>query len=178
MLDQIWGFSENKDGTIWTATQSGIVYLVTPSYKEDGEPLLNNFKLEKYGAEQGLKFASGLVFNVAGETFFPADSCIYRFVWAEKKFVPDYRVGHLPKHGGLDEFFIIEDSECWIILDFGKDKRIATPQADGSYKLDTTTLLPISDNLVNFTYPEKNGVIWFGTTDGLIRFDDPQQKTI
>ena len=177
LVDQIWGFSENKDGSLWTGTQSGIVYRINPSFDENGEPLLKKFQISKLGAEQGLKAASGLVFQVGDETFFPGDSCIYQFNNTEKRFVPDYRFGHFPNRGGIDEFFMTEDSKHRIILDFGKYKRIATPKADGTYDLDTTTLLPIADNLISFIYPENNGIIWFGTTDGLIRFDENQQKT-
>ena len=174
--DQVWSFSENKDGSVWAGTQNGIVYRFTPSFDGNGDPELNNFRIEKFGPEQGLKLSSGLVFKIKGESFFPGDSCIYRYDSVEKKFVSDHRFGHFPKHGGFDEFNIAADSTGRVFIDFAKQKIIATPSQDGNYALDTTSLLPIADPIVNFIYPEKNGIIWFGTTDGLIRFDENHEK--
>lgn len=172
LSDQIWGFSENTDGSVWTATQSGIVYRFTPSFNEQGDPVLKNFKVEKFGNSQGLVNASGLVFHLGNETFFPGDSCIYRYDEIQKRFVSDYRFGHMPKHGGYDEFFITRDAKGRVFLDFGKRKIIATPLSDGKYQLDTTTLLPLSDHNISYIYPDNNGIVWFCTTDGLIRFDE------
>jgi K+-sensing histidine kinase KdpD/CheY-like chemotaxis protein len=174
--DQIWSFAENEDGKVWTGTQNGISYRFTPSYNESGEPVLKNFKVEKFGPEQGLKDGLGIMYKIKGKVLFPADSVIYNYNEAGKKFIPDYTFGHFPNGGGKEEFNIVEDAKGRVIIRFGKETLIATPQPDGKYRLNKTALLPLTDRTMSFIYPEQNGVIWIGTTDGLVRFDETLEK--
>ena len=174
--DQIWTFMENKDGSVWVGTQNQVVYRFMPSFDANGQPILKDFKVERFGAEQGLVSAVGNVFDVKGEAWFPADSVIYKYDEAQKKFRPDYSFGHFPQGGAKEEFFIVEDARGRIILRFGKETMIGTPQPDGKYKMNKTALLPIADRSVSFIYPEENGIVWVGTTDGLVRFDETLEK--
>jgi signal transduction histidine kinase/CheY-like chemotaxis protein len=174
--DQVWSFSENEDGTLWAGTQSGIVYKLSPAFNEKGDPLLNKFHVEKFDEKQGLKSALGMVYKIKGKPFFPADSCIYQFDENKKRFVKDTSFGHFPNGGGKDEFNIVEDKAGRVWLRFGKETILATPQPNGQYRLDRTPLLPIADRTFSFIYPEDNGILWIGTTDGLVRFDEQMEK--
>jgi K+-sensing histidine kinase KdpD/CheY-like chemotaxis protein len=174
--DQVWTFAENKDGSIWAGTQNGYAFLITPSYDNSGMPLLKNYRVEKYGTEQGLVDALGVMSKIKGKVWFPADSIIYTFDEAKKKFAPDYSFGHFPNGGGKEEANIVEDAKGRVILRFGKETIIATPQTDGKYSLNKTALLPMAERTFSFIYPEANGIVWIGTTDGLVRFDETLEK--
>ena len=67
--DQVWTFTENKNGTIWAGTQNGVVYRLTLAFDEKGNPDLKKTGIEKYGAEHGLKNGPGAVFSVKGVAF-------------------------------------------------------------------------------------------------------------
>lgn len=170
--DQVWTFSENKDGTIWAGTQSGVAYKIKPSFNRDGDVVLNDFKVERFGEDQGLKSALGNVYKIKGATWFPADSCIYRYDETLKKFVIDTTFGNFKNGGGKDEFFIVEDKGGRVWVRFGKETVMAIPQPNGKYRIDKTSLLPIGDRSVATIFPEDNGIVWICTTDGLVRFDE------
>lgn len=174
--DQVWTFSENEDGTIWIGTQSSIIYKLRPAFNEKGEPVLTKFQVEKFGAEHGFKAALGAVFKIKGESWFPADSCIYRFDEKQNRFVKDTTFGNFKNGGGKDEFCIAEDKQGRVWLQFGNETVLAAPQPNGKYRLDKTPLLPISDRTISFFYPENNGILWIGTTDGLVRYDEKMEK--
>lgn len=174
--DQIWTFSENNDGTVWAGTQSGVVYKLTPSFNESRQPVLNKFRIEKFGEKQGLISALGVVYKVKGKSWFPGDSCIYTFDENKKQFIKDTSFGHFINGGGKDEFNIAEDKDGRVWIRFGKETILATPQPNGKYRLDKTPLLPIADRTFSFIYPERDGILWIGTTDGLVRFDEQMEK--
>jgi K+-sensing histidine kinase KdpD/CheY-like chemotaxis protein len=174
--DQVWTFSENKDGTVWVGTQSSLVYRITPSFNEKQEPVINKFSVEKFGKEQGFSSALGAVYKIKGESWFPADSFIYKFDEKQKRFVKDTTFGNFKNGGGKDEFFMAEDKAGRVWVRMGKETTIATPQPNGKYRLDKTSLLPINDRSISFIYPEDNGIVWICTTDGLVRFDEKIEK--
>jgi GAF domain-containing protein/DNA-binding response OmpR family regulator len=175
--DQIWTFSENPDGSLWVGTQNNTFYKLTaPKFNSDDELIMNEFKIERFGEETGLKDILGSVFKIKGETYFPADSCIYKYDQAQKKFVKEESFGNFPNGGGKEEFFITEDKSGRVWIRFGKETVLAIPQPNGKYRIDKTSLLPIGDRSVSAIYPEDNGIVWICTTDGLVRFDERVQK--
>ncbi len=176
MDDQFWTFSENKDGTIWAGTQSASVYRLTPAFDENGQPDIHRFSYEKFGEAQGLKNSLGAVYAVKGESWFIGDSSLYKFDEKQKRFYPDTTFGHFANGGGASEFDMVEDYAGRVWLRFGKETILATPQPNGKYRIDKTSLLPVADRSFSVIYPEPNGIVWLCTTDGLVRFDENRGK--
>ncbi len=174
--DQIWTFSENNNGSVWVGTQSGVVYRVTPSFNEKQEPIISQFRVERFGEKEGFQSAIGNVYKIKGESWFPSDSCIYKFNEQKNRFVKDTTFGNFKNGGGKDEFYIAEDKSGRVWVRFGKETVLATPQPNGKYRLDKTSLLPITDRSFAAIYPEDNGIVWICTTDGLVRFDEKIEK--
>ncbi len=174
--DQLWTFSENKDGSFWAGTQNGTVYLVTPAYDAKGQPDVKRFVYEKFGEEHGLRKAAGSVFNIKGENYFLGDSSLFRFDEQQKRFYADTTFGNFEYAGGIAEFDVHEDPKGRVWIRFGKETIIATPQADGKYKIDKTSLLPVAEKSFAKIFSEENGITWFCTTDGLIRYDENLHK--
>ncbi len=174
--DQFWSFGENKDGTFWGGTQSGVIYRIKPVFDANGNPDVSKFTFRKYDEKDGFRKALGGVWHIKDENYFPADSVIYRFDEKTKRFIPDTTFGVFTKGGGVDQFDMIEDSSGRVWIRFGKETIVATQQADGKYSVDRTALLPIAEKTVGKLYPDKDGIIWVCTTDGLIRYDGRIQK--
>ena len=176
MNDQFWTFGENKDGTVWAGTQSGVIYKITPVYTADGVPDISRFTFKKYDEADGFHKALGGVWHIKNENYFPADSVIYRFDEVSKRFIADTTFGVFPAGGGKDQFDMVEDSTGRVWVRFGKETVVATPAANGKYTIDRTALRTISEQTINKIFPDKDGIIWFCTTEGIVRYDARIQK--
>ena len=172
ITDQVWNIVENKDGEIWGGTQNGITYRFTIAYDDKGIPDLQKTKVERFGAEAGIKNALGVVYNIKGVNYFVADSALYKFDNKLKRFVVDTTFGTFPNAGLSTEFDIAEDYRERVWIRAGKLIRLAVPKPGGGYTLDDNQLGSLSELTIQKLYPEKNGILWLGTTDGLIRYDE------
>ncbi|HRO71286.1 MAG TPA: triple tyrosine motif-containing protein, partial [Chitinophagaceae bacterium] len=174
--DQFWTFAENKDGSFWAGTQNGSVYLIKPALDANGQLDVKRFVYEKFGEGHGLRKAAGSVFQIKGENYFLGDSSLFRFDEQQKKFYADTSFGNFEYAGGIAEFDVHEDPKGRLWMRFGKETIIATPQADGKYKIDKTSLLPVAEKTFSKIFSEENGITWICTTDGLIRYDENLHK--
>ncbi len=165
----VWSFAEKGDGQMWAGTQSGATYLITLSPDKNGKPDLSKTRVEVFGKKDGYKTSFNGVFTLNHTIYFNSDSATYAFNEKQKHFVKT-------SFNGLTNFFGIEDStkKMWLVSGTADNYKgiIATPQSNGSYQLDSTSLLPINDIIYNsFTYPDINDIEWFLSTDGLFRYD-------
>lgn len=172
ITDQIWSITENKDGSIWAGTQAGAVFHVTIGINEKGNIDFKKTSFEKYNAEHGYKNGLGQVFSIKGINYFIADSSLYTFDNKVKRFIADSSFGHFNKGGGNTEFEMAEDDQGRVWIRFGKELRIAYPKPEGGYRLDNTLLNAISELTIQKIFPEKNGIVWICTSDGLIRYNE------
>ena len=174
--EQIWTFSENSEGKIWAGSANGVVYRLTPVIDENGNLDKKKTIVETFGAAQGLIDAVGTVASIKGNSYFVADSFLYTFNDKQKRFIPDTTFGKFPKGGAATQFAIEEDLQGRVWIRAGKETILATPKPEGGYSIDNTLLNSIGDFTIQDFYPEKNGVVWICTTDGLIRYDENLQK--
>jgi hypothetical protein len=77
-------------------TQNGIAYRFTIAYDDKGIPDLQKTKVERFGAEAGIKNALGIVYNIKGINYFVADSALYTFDNKLKRFGRDTTFGPFP----------------------------------------------------------------------------------
>ncbi|KIC95418.1 ATP-binding protein [Flavihumibacter solisilvae] len=177
MQEQYWTFGENNDGTFWAGTQSGVIYLVTPAFDSQGKPDLSKFKYRKYDEKDGFRNALGGVWHVKDENYFPADTLIYRFDQKKQRFFKDTTFASTWLGRGVEQFDMVGDSAGTVWIRFGEQTIIAEPQPDGKYRINKTALLPVADQtVVGKIYPDKDGIVWFCTTDGLVRYDSKIKK--
>src|SRR6185295_7901551 len=137
---------------------------------------LQKTKVEKFGAEAGLKNGLGTMYAIKGVNYFVADSGLFRFNNSISGYVPDTTFGTFPNGGLVNEFDMAEDSQGRVWIRAAKMIRLAIPRPEGGYRLDDSQLGSLSDFTIQKLYPETDGVIWFGTTDGLIRYDENIEK--
>ena len=173
---QAWTMFEDKDGMIWMGTQNEIVFRINIVLDSAGNVDFKKCTADKFGIEDGLAPGCGPVYGVNGVAYFAADSSFYVFDKKTNRFVKDSTFGKFPNAGGKDEVYVWEDSSKRAWIRFGKASVIATPQSDGTYTTDKTSLLPISERTISQFYPENNKITWICTTDGLVRFDENKKK--
>jgi K+-sensing histidine kinase KdpD/CheY-like chemotaxis protein len=175
--NQFWTLTENDDGSFWAGTQNAEVYHLIPAFDKTGRPDLKQFKFKKYGAADGLKHALGAVYHVKNKNYFVGDSALFVFDEKSERFREDTTFGTFKNGGGgTAEFAIAEDKKGRVWIRFGKETRLAIPKPDGTFQLNKTSLLPLSETTIASIYPEDNGVVWFSSTDGLVRFDENLKK--
>jgi hypothetical protein len=78
--------------------------------------------------------------------------------------------------GGNNEFNMVPDHKGRIWLRFGKKLVLAVPKTGGGYTIRETGLNPITELTIQAIFPEKDGIIWFCTTDGLVRYDENLER--
>jgi len=176
VTEQIWSFSENSSGKIWAGSANGIVYRITPVIDNAGNLDKAKTLVETFSAKQGLKDAVGTVTTIKGKSYFNADTLLYTFDDKQNRFVPDYTFGKFPKGSSASQFAIEEDSSGRVWIRVGRETLLATPKPEGSYTLDYSQLKPVAEFTVQDFYPEKTGILWLCTTDGLIRYDENLEK--
>ena len=176
ITEAVWTFTEDSMNRIWAGTQNSTVFRVTLAFDDQGAPDLKKTGVQKFSIADGLGTGSGPVYMVKGKTYFVADSAIYSFDETKKRFFVDTTFGTFPNGGGKDESYIVEEQSGRVWIRMGKELRMATPEVNGKYSIDKTPFLPIAGGTIAMVYPETNGIVWFCTTDGLIRFDENIKK--
>jgi hypothetical protein len=86
--------------------------------------------------------------------------------------VEDTTFGTFPNGGYQLSLTFAVDYRGRVWIRAGKLIRLAIPRPEGGYTLDDTQLGSLSELTIQKLYPEKNGILWLGTTDGLIRYDE------
>ncbi|MBS1632237.1 MAG: hypothetical protein JST10_06650, partial [Bacteroidetes bacterium] len=176
ITDQIWTFAENKDGTFWAGAQNGWVYRISLAFDANGNIDKKKTSFAKYGVNDGYTKGSGLVFTINNINYFSADSSLFTFDDSKKRFVVDTTFGKFSKGNGATDLTLVEDPQGIVWIKIGKEFRKAIPQDGGDYKIEPANLNVLNDFSVGAFYPEKNGILWIATTDGLIRYDENLQK--
>jgi len=166
--------AEAKNGHLWLVTSRGGIVEVNFPVNSD-EPVVI-----PHDTPPGLSGAQVHSEAVAAEhVIFATDKGILRFDEKNDKFIPDKTLGD-EFEGGPDStpvFRIIEDKNknIWFI----SESRIhqAIPGPKGSVKILFKPFLRLPTAQINTIYPDPDGkTIWFGSIDGLIRFDAKAKK--
>ena len=176
VAEQIWSFSENKDGTLWAGSANSVVYRLAFVIDQHGIPNTKKTIVETIRPDESINDLTGIVININGKSYFTADSVLYVFDDNQKKFIQDTTFGRFPDGGVASEFAFVEDYSGRVWIRGGKVTRVALPKPGGGYTLDDSQLNSLTDYTIQYFYPEKSGIVWVCTTDGLIRYDENLEK--
>lgn len=160
---------EDDNGNLWlgSRTQGVLKFDFTGGEGPPGITL--------YNTGHGLPKGEIYVARAAGYVLFATSDGLYRFDDKNGTFIPDPVLG--PKFAGGTEpvFRLAEDSGKHIWFHSGRRNFHAVPQNDGSFKVEGTPFLRIPQTQVHSIYPDGQ-TVWFGCTDGLIRYDTTVPK--
>jgi signal transduction histidine kinase/DNA-binding response OmpR family regulator/ligand-binding sensor domain-containing protein len=156
--------SEDPGGNLWLGTLTeGVLNVAWPRG-------IDNPVIKRYKAERGLPHGEVHVFEAAGHVMFATEKGIKRFDQGKKQFIPDYTLGKELADGSRSVFRITEDRDKQIWLFSGNRIIRAERQPGGLYRVDKKPFLRLPMRQVNSIYPEA-ATVWFGSIEGLIRYD-------
>lgn len=175
VTEDVWTFAESRDGSIWAGTQQGSIRL-TNFTDNNGHLSLANIQVKKFGTADGLSEGSIYVSSIQGTVFFVSGKSVFRFNTDSQRFMVDTSFGKMGFGNDPNQYVVKTDYKERVWLNFGKETALATPKPGGGYLIEKTPFLPIADHVVANIFPEPNGIVWFATTDGLIRYNENLKK--
>ncbi|MGH2564717.1 MAG: triple tyrosine motif-containing protein, partial [Ginsengibacter sp.] len=174
--EEIRFFAEDEDGRMWVCGLNASPYRIKLAVAPDGKPDLSKTHVENMGERLRFKSLLGNIFTLNHKIYFTGDSATYTFNETKNHF-EEAIFNHLRNFSGRED----STGKIWMATGLNRDSTqfiIATPQPNGGYQLDSSTLLPLLDQLPFNLYPDKNGIVWFLTTDGLIRYDGKIKRSV
>jgi signal transduction histidine kinase/ligand-binding sensor domain-containing protein len=167
--DNITNITVDNEGDVWMESMSKGIFRYIPSTKSstnyhytspDGE--LTKVGNHLLNSDQGI-----IVYNAKG---------VFQYSKSVDAFLPS---SFLKTTTSTTSFkntnwygLIIRDASTDYWATRGDDKNIAYYREKGaSFKKDSTRFIPIANASIRAIYRESNQVVWFGTTEGLLRFN-------
>ena len=158
---------EPEPGLLWIGTYSrGAIRM---HYTEAS---LKEPEVERFGPVNGLPEGGVGVYYTKKGVHFCTNLGLYYYDEQTNQFSPDpffsdVSVGRLP----LLYIGVHEDYKGNIWVNLGRETVLYKPQGDGSYIKEKTEFLRFSDSAPGKILTEKNGIVWFGRKNDLIRYD-------
>jgi len=164
---------EEKNGNLWLGTLTkGVLNVDFSSNSTGNRPLVNT-----YYTSHNLPEGEVQVFGAAGHVVFATNEGIFRFDEIKKIFVPDSTLGKEFAGGSNGVFRIAEDKNNYIWFHSEDQNFQASPGPNNKFIIDPVPFRRIPRTQVNTIYIDTDGsVVWFGSNDGLIRFDKTVKK--
>jgi len=155
---------EPEPGVLWLGTLDAGTIRLSFTDKKISNPII-----ERFGPKQGLPAGGITIPKQAGRLIFATKQGIYKFDAEQKIFSPDSFFANVSLGRNPDEGFVIsdEDGNSWTNL--GRETVVFKRQSNGSYLLQQEPMSRFADEAAISIYPEKNGVVWFGTMNNVIR---------
>jgi signal transduction histidine kinase len=175
----VWTLAETKEGDIWAGTQSGYAYKITPVLDQEGNLDFAKSKIVTYGGENQEKAGDGVIYGVAGKIFSLSENGFFSYNPESEKFELDDTFGKIEiDYSSTDNFNLKEDDlgRVWVTI---KNKiRLATPLPNGGYKLEDDLFNGYPWEDITTIFPERNGIVWIGSGDGLVRMEIQKEKSV
>lgn len=173
---KISSIQESDDGSLWVGTVSHGVLKITFSKNSSAQldPLLNP-QIEHFDKEQKLPLGRVDVSFVNKELIFSTPAGFCRYNRQTHTFFPDpvFR-GETAISSEMTPISQNVDGNVWIWSNDGIQEFSRTSDTEWRLQKAPYQRIPQSAGLV--IYPEDNGVIWFGGSEGLFRYDSRIQK--
>jgi signal transduction histidine kinase/DNA-binding response OmpR family regulator len=169
---------EDPNGTLWLGTEGqGVLRVEFPGKDDITNPRVTVFN-ENHGLPPSEEFCLS---KTAGHVTFAANkSGLYRFDVAQGVFVPDRILGEGFTNGERGVFRLAEDQKGVIWFHSNSENFQALPTADkGKYTIPeggpTRRIPSVQADVI---YPEPGtSIVWFGSQEGLVRFDTARVNT-
>jgi signal transduction histidine kinase/DNA-binding response OmpR family regulator len=178
--DEVRTIAEDTDGKLWLGTTAGGVLRV--DFRLSAQPasdasLPRSPNVERFGAAHGLPRTGISVTWAALRPLFLSTEGIFRYDNATGRFTPDstFAIVSIDPNIGADGILGEDDAgDVWVNL--GRESAVARRQPNGTYKVEKQPFLRFAGFQTAAIYPDKDGVVWFGGRDGLIRYDPSLHK--
>jgi signal transduction histidine kinase/DNA-binding response OmpR family regulator len=159
---------QTAEGNLWLGLSNRVLYAEF-DYASDIRPIKPVTK--EYTTEDGLLGQNFSVWEVNSETKFLSDSGLFHFDESQSRFFRDTTFHQLADKIDDQTNFITDHlNRVWIVTN--DELILAVPQDQGGYTYATKPFKQINDKIVSWVYPEKNGIVWIPTQEGLVRYDE------
>ncbi len=175
IADVVSSIIEEKDGTLWLATNASGVFKIIFKKDEHGNLLINKPKIEHFGKSNGLQSGYMKISNFNGVKYFVTSDSIYKFDDTKERFYSDtsdkiissfYKLEG--KHG-VTTFQQDSLGRYWFLSQ--NTIAMGNRRLDGSFNWLTAPFKRFAGDQLTEVYSEKNGDVWMLAGLGLIKYD-------
>ncbi len=180
--ERIIAISENPDGTLWFGTEYENLFKanVKMQFTDRNNPQMK-IDITHYGKEYNLPQGLKIPVLVNGYTVFATLGGLKYFDERQKRFLPETTFGKVFADTTCEIDYLYQDKngDVWIVAKKNgktiQGKSVLQP--DGKYAWEDIPFLRINDLGNSYlVYPEKNGVAWFGGSEGIARYSSFVKK--
>lgn len=171
ITDETRSIYEMEDGSLWVGTGARGVLHVSFDGDTNDPPQLRQPVIEHFDTRAGLPPGGVLSVSLVDRLHFITQEGVYRYDEASRRFSVDSTFMIVSELGSIDTGSLVEDADGRVWISFGRDIAVGDRQTDGSYAWTTAPFVRFADEIVQTVYPDENGIVWFGTANGAIRYD-------
>ena len=128
----------------------------------------NGVNIDDLGILEAIRIGDQVRFGTAEGLFYYDSVTDY--------FLPDSTINQWVGKDKREVLAAIVDDKDQIWLYSKRSNGPLIPQPDNTYRWDTLSLHSLRETDVWKIFPEDNGLVWFGTTDGLYQYNSTRQK--
>ncbi len=165
---------EESHDTLWLGTLTSGIYRLKFKIKNDKIDY-KTYSVKRFRSSSGLPKGEINVYNIANHIIFATRKGIYKFDEKSERFVPDDTLGKEFCDGSRNVFRLAEDKKGNIWIYSEREYFKAEPLGNGKYKIISKPFKAFPRVQTNVIYPDGD-IIWFGTNEGLIRYDTTVKK--
>jgi len=171
---EIRAIAEDKKGDLWIDTANRRLFRV--EFPVDIQHPVVTFFNKSHGLPEGEVFVT----RVMGHVVVATPKGIFRFDEEKKRFIADRSLGEQFAGGKTNAkpvFRLVEDHNNHIWFHSQSRNYQAIPNQKGTITIYSKPFLRLPNIQVNTIYPDLDDeVVWFGSNDGLIRYDKTVKK--
>jgi len=154
----------DNDSNLWFSTLYDGIVKITPTndtieYKENsGLPSIKDIQ----------------IYNFDDKLYFATQKGLYKYNETTNKFEPNNIFGDVYSNGSCGIYLMAQDDSTIWINCFNESKEWierVKKNNSGTYNRDTIAFKRLEIKSLQAIYPDKDGIVWFGTSDALYSYD-------
>ncbi|MGB8317634.1 MAG: ATP-binding protein [Ignavibacteriaceae bacterium] len=166
---------EDDDGTLWVGTNASGVFKISFPKSKNGDIIVSEPHIKHFDKNNGLQSGFMYINKFNGKKYFTTADSTYRFDESRKRFYSDTSDNIVSSFYKLADnkgvSFFQQDSMGHLWLGTRSTIAMGSRQSDGSYKWLISPFNRFAGEQIGRVYAEKNGITWFLSGSGVIRYD-------
>lgn len=174
---EVRNITEDNEGVVWLGTE----YEGTIKIEFDNPDDLSKAFVEYFTTKKGFNSLSGhRVYFYENEVLSANKSGVYKYDKSQNTFIPEDKFGENLTNGARPVMYFVPDANDNIWVSSFKNNKYPigrlSKKKDNTYLFDDLALRRLPPMEIESIYPEENGIIWIGGTEGLYRYDSRIEK--